>query len=139
MRIRVTVIILMCMFLSGCVKKTTHIDSSSLSVYQAKLFDIPLPMQAIFKPDEIGDSADGLFMYYSIFLDQSALANFYEREMDRFGWQQLIENNSKKELLLVFNKPNKICVISIRVPEDTRSALFVVVTTATKKKGHSVE
>lgn len=112
---------------------------SPLSICQAKLFDIPIPMQAVFQADDLGDSADGLSINYSIILDQSAISCFYEREMERLGWQQLIENMSNNELLLVFNKPNKICVVSVRTPKDSRAGLLVVITTGTKKMGHSFE
>lgn len=114
-------------------------ELSSLSISQAKLFDIPIPMQAVFNSEPIGDSMQGLSVDYSIMLDRLAITCFYEREMERLGWQQLIENSSNNEFMLVFDKPNKVCVVSIRMPKDSRASLRVVVTTGAKKMGHSFE
>src|SRR5665647_3208689 len=36
----------------GAIHKKQTTELSSLSICQAKLFDIPIPMQAVFRPDE---------------------------------------------------------------------------------------
>lgn len=124
---------------ANALSTNKQINNVNLAIYQAKLFDIPMPMQAVIQSDEINDNNNGISLYYVIPCHELSLIQFYQREMELFGWQHLIENFSKKEALLVFEKPNKICVISIRQTKDVRNNVLVSITSSFKDTGHSVE
>ncbi len=88
---------------------------------QAHLADIPLPIQAeIHMLGGSTPSATGLTFISNFSLPD--LVKFYEFEMERLGWRQLHMFGVESEVLLVFEKPEKLCTISIR--PDNRVVLF---------------
>jgi len=113
--------------------RNTHQVVNGISADEAKWFDIPVPLQAVSQGDCLDDQDDRLFVRYSVFLDRQAIVDFYEREMERLGWQHEMESINDQESLLIFSKPTKICAVSLRSSSDTRRGLAMVITVGPKK------
>lgn len=84
---------------------------------EAKLADIPILIQSIplfSTGDEEKDDKTREFClgYYSQSSSEE-IVKFYNAEMERLGWQQK-GSFLQTEPLLIFEKPHKICAISIR-------------------------
>lgn len=96
----------------GCQKRQQTIVGNKLRVplrnYEARLTDVPLVLDARPIKKQITDTVYS----YQTQLDAQSLSQFYIREMERFGWRLLAQNKAS-EILLVFQKPVKICVISL--------------------------
>jgi hypothetical protein len=99
---------------------------------EAKLTDIPIPMQAIplfsaTDQDKQLDTFQELCLGYHSELESDEIIKFYNAEMERLGWQQK-GIFVQPEALLIFEKPHKICAISIRSKKNssaTHTCLFI--------------
>jgi hypothetical protein len=112
---------------------------------QAKLYDIPtmvgsvsIELEKTIHPDlvegllEEGQIMLGFLCQY----DQEMVANFYNFEMENVGWQR-IACIKGFETILVFQKPKKICIISIRSLSSKHKnnyACLVHICTSNKEK-----
>jgi len=96
-----------CLFLSGCLKESKK--AVDVHECEARLSDIALPLDG--KP--IKKFLGPQTFVYSIKKDVKELRSFYEQEMERFGWN-LIALDNHHETLLIFDKPHRICTVSIR-------------------------
>ncbi len=98
----------------------TQVASNELArIYEAKLSDIPIPigskpLKQYFKSSKV-DSQEAILGYVS---DQSMseLIIFFEQQMEQYGWSQAAVI-SGIEHLIIFEKPDQICVISLRGQE----------------------
>lgn len=114
------------LFLTGCIKRLSKDKAknevSDIACFQAKLIDIPIPLDS----EQIlsGISANS-YAFYSKDILQSII-HFYEIEMEFLGWQKIAEFIGF-ESLLVFEKPNKKCIISVR-PEKKVNNIFIFLT-----------
>ena len=135
-RFVIFVLLAFVMIISSCIKKkdtkSNLKNPDNISLKEAKYFDIPLPIgyKFIYKPKpwrRIIDykknkikkilpedfSKNSEFIVYLGNLDIERLVNYYNRNMDLFGWE-VINLSNDQEGLLICNKLNKCCVVSIR-------------------------
>jgi hypothetical protein len=98
-------------------KNAANHVATSLDVmqeYEAKLSDIPVPLDSkpLMEQTDI-QSADNSMLCYDNEMSPEAIVEFYEREMERCGWQA---DGAYKgvEVLLNFSKPTRFCSVSIR-------------------------
>ena len=82
---------------------------------EAKLHDIPSMVGSVPVDFESGAQlAEGQIMLaFVCHYDQEMVANFYTFEMENLGWRR-VTSIKGFESTLVFQKPKKICIISIR-------------------------
>ena len=124
--------ILLCMglvlILPACVKRRaakhglhSYYEEQPVLVHDAQYTDIPLPVQTTVHVITGSTARATGLTYISLFASED-LIKFYELEMERLGWKQLQLFTIACEVLLVFEKPEKLCTISIR--PDNRVVLF---------------
>lgn len=87
--------------------------------------DVPVPLQASEKKNCYEASPTHYSIGYVTSLDHDALVAFYKQQMELFGWRQWWEIDGL-EALLLFEKPNKHCAISIR-SGDTRRKQDIII------------
>ena len=88
---------------------------------EAHLTDIPLPVQVA--PHTLsGSTADSTGLTFISTFELGDLVKFYQFEMERLGWKELHLFSVESEVLLVFEKPQKFCTVSIR--PDNRVVIF---------------
>ena len=85
------------------------------------LLDIPLPVDA----RALAGHADcitprDLCLVRSTSLEQSALVDFYLSMLESAGWSLSGQMKSPQEWLMVWEKPRKFCVVSLRPVRTTR-------------------
>jgi len=83
---------------------------------EARLTDIPIPLNAkplpkYFWMDE--QESAGVMLGYCVTASPQEIVSFYSQEMERFGWDQIVYCNAH-EHLLIFEKPGRVCSISLR-------------------------
>ena len=120
-------IILVCLgMLPACYKRaqkqlTQHYDEQPALRNEAHLTDVPLPVQVT--PRVLSGSttqATGLTFVSNFQLDD--LIKFYQFEMERLGWKEVHAFSVPPEVLLIFEKPEKFCTLSVR--PDNRVVIF---------------
>src|SRR3990167_782904 len=90
------------------IKQLKNNKKSLVSPEEAKLFDLPVPFDAVLIK---GWNSDNSCAYRSkISVDQ--LVGYIEKEMDLLGWKLVIKF-FEKEASLVFEKPLKYSIVSI--------------------------
>ncbi len=104
-------------------KKPTlhHYDKQPVLTQQAHLTDIPLPIQAEVRELHGATHTSSGLTFVSTFC-LADLVRFYELEMERLGWKELHLFSVESEVLLVFEKPERFCTVSIR--PDNRVVIF---------------
>ncbi len=120
-------VVLCCIILPACYKKN-HKSPAPYSyneqpqlLFEAHLTDIPLPVQADVRVLH-GSTAENTGLTFVSCFELVDIIRFYQLEMERLGWQELHLFNLSPEVLLVFEKPQKFCTVSIR--PDNRVVLF---------------
>jgi hypothetical protein len=113
--------------LSACSKKLSnqavhhYYDEQLPLKNEAHLTDIPLPVQVA--PHILsGSTADSTGITFISNFELKDLVRFYQFEMERLGWKELHLFSVESEVLLVFEKPQKFCTVSIR--PDNRVVIF---------------
>ena len=110
-----------------CIDTVQGVDEDHfIKSLEARCIDIPIPLSA--RPIAeyfMQTDAGAIGMAYESSLTLEAMQTFYQREMERSGWQELALHEGY-EVLLVYVKPKKICVISLR-PAFKRSQLVKMV------------
>jgi hypothetical protein len=84
--------------------------------YEAQLSDVPFPLKekagsCLLHDDESGE--DKSILRFVSHNTGAELIQFYEHEMERYGWN-LCYTSTGKESLLLFEKPSRWCIFSIR-------------------------
>ncbi|HRN77663.1 MAG TPA: hypothetical protein PLU71_00315 [Candidatus Dependentiae bacterium] len=110
-------------------KKNNRIPTDLIQEQEAKLSDIPIPLNVLpilhfFKDQEIS-SSHAMLGYISYDMSAVQVAEFYVHEMEWLGWQQVAYFNGIEQQLIFF-KPGKICSISVR-PSHKKIELVIVV------------
>lgn len=107
----------------------TSSDMSEVQCIEARCVDIVVPIQA--KPIEnycMQDGRGSICLAYDIQLPVEELLTFFSREMERVGWSEEIACNGVESLLL-YKKPGKVCIISVRPPVHKLSRLTRIIIT----------
>lgn len=122
----------------GCSKNFGAKGSKTLTpvvLQEAQAHDIPVPLGSKAQTHHfINDKNGGFFMGYLSHLSSHDLIKFYSLEMERYGWQRIGLSQGNDENLMVFDKPHRYSVISLRA--SGRSSL-IIITTGNKEEGYS--
>ncbi len=130
------------LFLSGCGFRqrqtgASHVDRARMQEnmdqfvrLQARLVDIPIAVGAV--PcldlyDEVS-SYRGVMLQYKVSSPREDVIRFYTYEMERMGWQCIMLVHASEDLL-IFDKPERLCAISIR---SAGLQVLVVISTGAK-------
>jgi len=96
-------------FFVGCQKRSTRTSQVLLREREARLTDIPIVLGS--RP--VANQSTKTAYVYDLRVDVLSIEQFYLREMERFGWRLLAKSRASGTLL-VFQKPVKICVVSVQ-------------------------
>ena len=101
----------------------THIDIAAVTAdhasynpeIEAKLNDIPTMVGSVpIETELMQPLPEGQQMFaFACQYDQEMVANFYLFEMEQQGWQR-IGSVKSFETVLIFQKPKKLCIVSVR-------------------------
>lgn len=83
---------------------------------EAKWYDIPLPVQ-VQKAQRVQLTEvehGGYILRYRVNIELGDAQRFYLAEMETQGWRLYEQFNSDHEMLFIFEKPTKRCVISLK-------------------------
>lgn len=118
------------LFLSSCVQShrsssyvssvinTVEITNNTVTwLDEAKRADIPFPIPSVPIPQRNWADGDTVVLGCRTSLSADEVTLFYCREMERLGWL-CIKRFSGYEELLSFEKPSRICIVSIRSIRD---------------------
>jgi hypothetical protein len=83
-------------------------------VQQAKLIDVPFPMDAILVESQYQLlPLKQSILTYDLLSSVDSTALFYQQQMERLGWGVVSEICGKKALL-IYTKPDKVCSIFVQ-------------------------
>ena len=89
-------------------------DPDEVAIFQAKIADIPFPLGATLLSYQHQDApAHQSLLTYSTHSSIESMVWFYKQHMERLGWRTMTEI-AGTEGMLVYKKPHKMCVISLR-------------------------
>ena len=111
-----------------CMDSAEGDDEHQIKKLEARLVDIPVPvnvrpLEQYFTQTDSGD----VCIAYGSSMQLGVILAFYQREMERFGWQRIAQLEGL-ELMLVYKKPKKISVISLRPVAKRIYTLKIVIT-----------
>lgn len=119
----------------GCVKKKNHSRKASavsadvfVCEHEARLVDVPIPLGAcpIKRFSEQQQSTPSQLLGYIVYYSTEELIDYYTYEMERLGWDQRVQHEGA-EAVLVFNKPKRIAIISMRPIKNQKVELVLLV------------
>ena len=117
-------------------RKKDVVYHESVSSCEARLTDIPFPLNSV--PSDVGlcdsygdetktqQDAAQMAVSFVTTLSRDKLGEFYHQEMERFGWKELCIIHAIDESLLLYEKPFRLCTISLRINQKQRRACSVV-------------
>ncbi len=98
-----------------------------ITIQEAKFSDIPSPLNAVpLTPYYQAEEGNALFAYSSV-LSVDELMRFYAHEMERLGWRMAFAF-SGYESMLQFEKPGRVCIVSIRPQRQPSHTEWVIAT-----------
>lgn len=109
--------------ISGCATKNNLKLENKFHQKEARLFDVPLPLNYITLDNQYGENSYG----FKTKVNSAELIDFYKEEMVNVGWR-IINIFSDTETNLLFEKPHKFILISIRpnsVNKNSEVHIFV--------------
>ena len=113
------------MILSGCKSPSTYKQKKRelWREHEAKLYDIPIMLNA--QPEQINtpDDTNQCVLAYTVCNTFDDVQTFYVCQMERLGWQ-LYSLFDVNERLLIFEKPSKICSVSLRSYKDQTKVII---------------
>jgi hypothetical protein len=87
--------------------------TSEAIIDDIKLVDVSIPIGV--SVYETGGAPDGVMMaHYESKFSVDMLADFYHLDMERLGWQEHASFPQYREMLMLFEKPYRWCVVSMR-------------------------
>ena len=95
---------------------------------EAKLVDIPLPLKTLLEPQKVSFSdrdATAVMLNYHVRLSVDEVSLFYQQEMERAGWQEVMLF-AGPESLLVFERSARSCIITVRSAKQLTELTIVV-------------
>ncbi len=113
--------------LAGCGNKSLkQAQRHAWQQEQARLYDIPVPIMA--EPDfeyTWSDATGNRVLGFLVTADSTdELVAFYRAHMERLGWRERVIINGR-EVLIEFEKPEKLCCVSVR-PENEQKMRLVL-------------
>lgn len=81
---------------------------------QARLIDIPFPLQATSLERYFNAYEGKVIMGYDVRGYVSDYIALYEQGLERWGWRKITHISNTLESLLVYDKPERYCVVSLR-------------------------
>ena len=106
---------------------SARICSRIIREQEAKMVDIPFPLGAVPLENVSVYTQDESVIGYQCSASNEDLREFYTLEMEREGWCNLMSIASS-ESMLVFSKPYRLCVISLRESEQSQECrVFIFV------------
>lgn len=108
----------------GLERKTSHMQEPlPKAQYEKKLVDIPLPMSCkkIVGYEDVIDTTS-VALTRVINLSRKELYTFYYCMLEQMGWFLKTSLTSPHEQLMIWEKPNKLCTISLR--SSTQQSYF---------------
>jgi hypothetical protein len=107
-------------YLLNTLQRKQH-ATYSVRQEEAKLFDVPIPLEVRPLERYIGSDAafPNTFLAYALDTSMLELHSFYITQMERFGWRKVAEFVGP-EVMLVFEKPHRSCMIAIRSVQTGR-------------------
>lgn len=110
----------------------THIDSAAsqepvpgpISEIEAQLLDIPSMIGSMLIESRIQED-NQITLAWACPYELKPITSFYLQEMERSGWQKIAAVDGTESTLL-FQKPKKICCISVRSLVGNRSFSTVI-------------
>lgn len=106
-------------------EKNTAMRTSDFVQQEARLTDVPIPLNAKPIPQYLWiddkESAGVMLAYIIPASARNTIVSFYSQEMERFGWEQIAFFNAPEQLL-IFQKPGRICSISLRPTDHTQDS-----------------
>lgn len=87
---------------------------------EARLTDVPIPLNAKPVPQSFWvdeKESAGVMLTYTVSVPPHEIVSFYSQEMERFGWDHVASFDAH-EYLLIFEKPGRVCSVSLR-PVDS--------------------
>ncbi len=113
---------------AGRSKKNQKQILKDIKIQEAKQADIPIPVSATSLSRQYHVDADRVMLGYRDYtLSPQDLVTFYEHEMERLGWRSIFAV-SGYESVLQFEKPDRLCIVSIR-PHSTAKYVEWVIST----------
>lgn len=114
-------------FLASCGPsfKIKARKATPASVDEARLNDIPLPLgvnRLAFYPSETPTACT---VHYASRASADDLVVFYYEEMERYGWRLQGRYSMPGELLLIFDKPTRLCAISFRIAKRQTNLIIM--------------
>jgi len=108
----------------GCVKKKNHPRKDKASAlladafvceHEARLVDVPIPLGAcpVSRFAKQQQTTPSQLLGYTVYYSPEELISYYTYEMERLGWDQIVQHEGT-EAVLVFNKPKRVAIISLR-------------------------
>ncbi len=93
---------------------------------EAKLVDIPIPFNAQALPAAFShDEQNGSYeLGYQLSCKADDVEQFYRAEMERLGWNESFSIKGT-QTLLVFEKPSRLCILSIHQQPDALSQDYI--------------
>jgi hypothetical protein len=84
---------------------------------EARLIDIAFPVGIVlYNQDEYDSfSSHTCAVQFSSTTHHAALKQFYHYEMERLGWKSTGIFSTTDQVVLVFEKPHKMCVVTIKI------------------------
>jgi hypothetical protein len=127
--IRYTIFVAIACMLAGCGNKSLKQEQRhAWQQEQARLYDIPVPIMA--EPDFAytwSDDNGSRVLGFLVTADTTQeLVDFYRANMVRHGWRERVMINGR-EVLIEFEKPEKLCCISVRPEGDEKMRLVLSV------------
>ncbi len=103
------------------------LSRDQITIQEAKFSDIPSPLNAVpLTPYYQAKEGNALFAYSSV-LSRDELMTFYAHEMERLGWRMAF-TFSGYESMLQFEKPDRVCIVSIRPQRRPSHTEWVIAT-----------
>lgn len=131
-------ILVLVLFLASCggskinryAEKKLRSISTDIDVIrqqEAKLSDIPIPISSQPIPEYCVQNVmvpHQVTLGYECTLGADELVKFFNQEMERHGWRY-VSQFSGHEWLMHYEKPNRVCAISLRpIQENTHVLIF---------------
>lgn len=108
------------------VKKNRKVSLADIIIQEAKQADIPIPLSAKPLSHYYYVDADRVMLgYRDSILSTADLISYYEQEMERLGWRSIFAVKGI-EAVLQFEKPGRLCIVSIRPQGGGRFVEWVI-------------